>query len=576
MKKYNRIILFLVALLPFVYLYPYRPYGAWIAETSALVLVSVMFLFSNEEKSTDSFIGPVQITFLGLIFSAFLSKIVNSPSYDSILIIYVLYLFIGLFIAHYIYNLNDKNEVVYLIAKGLFWGGVVQFIFCISKMSGFFVIYSQWINGLPFWVPHFNVNRTPNGFMFQRNQFADYLFMSGAAACYLYAQTEIKKITFIGSIIAIGLAISLSMSRTALLYIAMGFAVVALLHFKGDDTKKFSKAFLWFLACCIVFQVLSPYLNKIMVEYFPLLTEGSGLKRLGAGVNDTRWPEWQKAWHTFLANPWFGTGVGTYAAASYQLGAQFPYKGGEIVYQLFAHCHNIFLQLLAETGILGGISLLFGTIAVVYGIIKNKLDIHAAFVLIALSTMFIHSQLEYPLWYASFFILFTILASTVKLDLYSYTSTARSGVKYIFPVFILVASIYGLYSVVKLIDLNNRYESEAYSEALVNESVSLGGNLLVEDMADFYTLAMLSLDDRNLDYKLYLSSKILKFRPHAEMIFRHAIFISYKNRPDEGAAIVKNILDQYPQFIGSFRESFASVQDDPRLDKIKTVLQHKY
>ncbi|MEJ2794769.1 Wzy polymerase domain-containing protein [Iodobacter sp. LRB] len=574
MKCFSR-TLYLVAVLPFISLYPYRPYGTWIAEIVALFLAGLLLMKKGEERKLH--IGPIPVMFLGLVFAVVLSKIINNPSYDSIGLISIYFLLVGAALSHHVYNISGcKEKIIPLIARGMFFGGLLQFVFCVAKISGFFTIYSQWVDGLPLWVPHINVNRTPNGFMFQRNQFADYLFMSGAATCYLYAQAEIKKITFIGTIIAIGLAISLSMSRTALLYIAMGFAVVALLHFKGDNTKKFSKAFLWFLACCIVFQVLSPYLNKIMVEYFPLLTEGSGLKRLGAGVNDTRWPEWQKAWHTFLANPWFGTGVGTYAAASYQLGAQFPYKGGEIVYQLFAHCHNIFLQLLAETGILGGISLLFGTIAVVYGIIKNKLDIHAAFVLIALSTMFIHSQLEYPLWYASFFILFTILASTVKLDLYSYTSTARPGVKYIFPVFILVASIYGLYSVVKLIDLNNRYESGAYSEALVKESVSLGGDLLVEDMADFYTLAMLSLDDRNLDYKLYLSSKILKFRPHAEMIFRHAIFISYKNRPDEGAAIVKNILDQYPQFIGSFRESFASVQDDPRLDKIKTVLQHKY
>ncbi len=59
-----------------------------------------------------------------------------------------------------------------------------------------------------------------------------------------------------------------------------------------------------------------------------------------------RLAHWQAGWRMFEAHPWLGVGIGNYAAAysAYQL----PHW-----YAPLGHAHNVFINFLAETGILG-------------------------------------------------------------------------------------------------------------------------------------------------------------------------------------------------------------------------------
>ncbi|MBI2303189.1 MAG: O-antigen ligase family protein [Chloroflexi bacterium] len=73
-----------------------------------------------------------------------------------------------------------------------------------------------------------------------------------------------------------------------------------------------------------------------------------------------RMVNWQAAWDMFVANPWLGVGVGNFSAVfeSYALPGWTNTTG---------HAHNYYLNLLAETGVLGLLAyLLFLTTAFVY------------------------------------------------------------------------------------------------------------------------------------------------------------------------------------------------------------------
>ena len=58
-----------------------------------------------------------------------------------------------------------------------------------------------------------------------------------------------------------------------------------------------------------------------------------------------RWPLWKFAFKTFTENPLFGSGIGSFG---FYVPSHFKASG-----YLVSHAHNIYLQLLAETGLLG-------------------------------------------------------------------------------------------------------------------------------------------------------------------------------------------------------------------------------
>ncbi|TIC86241.1 O-antigen ligase family protein [Crenobacter intestini] len=137
------------------------------------------------------------------------------------------------------------------------------------------------------------------------------------------------------------------------------------------------------------------------------LQSGAG-RFTDGGFGARRWIEWQKAWQVFVAHPLTGVGLGGYAAQSVALEPAFAGEWTES--WLFAHCHSIVLQLLAETG-------LTGTLAVAAALMwaflpwfrRQNIGADALLVLGLALVLLGHSLLEYPLWYASFLMVFAVL-----------------------------------------------------------------------------------------------------------------------------------------------------------------------
>jgi O-antigen ligase len=82
------------------------------------------------------------------------------------------------------------------------------------------------------------------------------------------------------------------------------------------------------------------------------------LQTLGSLASDVnvhwRWDQWTGTWSMFLAHPWYGWGLGSYAAAITQFVQGTPsdmvLKSGAT---LTNNAHNLYLQMLAELGVVG-------------------------------------------------------------------------------------------------------------------------------------------------------------------------------------------------------------------------------
>jgi O-antigen ligase len=133
--------------------------------------------------------------------------------------------------------------------------------------------------------------------------------------------------------------------------------------------------------------------------------------RSGEASLERRWTMFVGAWHVFLDNPVIGTGLGTLVDVypRYE-----TYYDGEIV----DHAHNDYVELLAETGIVGGLCglaffwLFFREGWARLGAEQSSfsLGLHAG-ALTACSGMLVHSLVDYNLHIPSNGLFFLLMAS---------------------------------------------------------------------------------------------------------------------------------------------------------------------
>ena len=131
----------------------------------------------------------------------------------------------------------------------------------------------------------------------------------------------------------------------------------------------------------------------------------------------------KEAWILIQANPWLGVGWRRYQIA----GVMSP-----AIDEPADHCHNLFVQIQAELGVLGSLSFL---VFVAYWLLKNrpweKAQGHQIALIGVAMSLGIHSQLEYPLWHAMHlfmlgFALSLLPSHTFKLSVPSWLSKSTA------------------------------------------------------------------------------------------------------------------------------------------------------
>ncbi|MBY0379179.1 MAG: Wzy polymerase domain-containing protein, partial [Burkholderiales bacterium] len=176
-----------------------------------------------------------------------------------------------------------------------------------------------------------------------------------------------------------------------------------------------------------------------------------------------RMVEWRKAYITFKEHILFGTGFYGYAKNSvflYKLFPNTPLNSG-----LFINCHNLILQLLAETGIIGAS---IAVIGIAYAIKRMAIDASPEIIILRcmLSTTIAHSMLEYPLWYFYFlgpFIMFLSVDKPIMI-FNKKTAVGISFIPIILLVFVIIKNSLIFNTLVDYIDTPdniNKFQSQA-------------------------------------------------------------------------------------------------------------------
>ena len=135
--------------------------------------------------------------------------------------------------------------------------------------------------------------------------------------------------------ILMGAALLMSQSRGGVLSLSLVFIPVSIVLFVRRETRKYGAVGLLIAAGIVIVAV--------PLGLDPLFKRFQALDRDLGG----RWFLWRDTWDLAGALPWAGTGWGTFEWV-------YPrFKGPEFGMRIVSHAHNDWLELLAETGVIG-------------------------------------------------------------------------------------------------------------------------------------------------------------------------------------------------------------------------------
>jgi len=268
----------------------------------------------------------------------------------------------------------------------------------------------------------------------------------------------------------------------------------------------------------------------------------------------------------FATHPVLGVGFGEFASNLLEHGAGFDGRNPAMA----INAHNVLLGLLAETGLLGTLCVAVPLALWLRAIPWSKPDLDAGWVLAIIAIESAHSMVEFPLWHANFLglavvVLGAVAQPAVKLRFSRFRQTALTAV--------LAAGIATLGGV--LSDYRNFERWYRQADASQRKGVPLSAAQL-KDLADqratslfagYYDLLaseLLILDRDDLEAKVELNTRVLRFIPIPTTVFRQAILKSLKGEHEEAAKIFSRLATIYPHTLQDFLKDLDQMaQDDP-------------
>ena len=250
------------------------------------------------------------------------------------------------------------------------------------------------------WIAHSGLAGRAVGNMRQPNHLATLLLWSAVAVVPLIelgalGRTPARRAAAAGLFALMVLGVTLSGSRTGL----VGIAVLALWGALDGRLSRFSRGLLLAapLLCAASWGLAAWWASLHSVQAIGAAT------RIGEGdLSSSRFAIWRDTLGLIRAHPWLGVGFGEFNFAW----SLTPFPQRPVAF--FDHTHNLPLQLAAELGVPLALAVLALLALALWQAWRRSLAVagdtgaarRAAFVMVLL--MALHSQLEYPLWYAHF------------------------------------------------------------------------------------------------------------------------------------------------------------------------------
>jgi O-antigen ligase len=395
------------------------------------------------------------------------------------------------------------------------------------------------------------------GFIGQPNNFADYLGITLLCIAFLYSRAALALApALLMSLLVLG-GMALCGSRASWGYMAILLALVPVVY-RGEDAEA-GRRFLRFavlgLAIFSVIELLNLYTDVLTGPEGQPATAG---ERFITQMEISANPRMQfslNAWLMFLSDPILGVGFGEYAWRSFELAADLP---GRILPGLDRHAHNLFLQLLAETGVAGFLCIAVPLAYWLYRSSWRRLSPERCWALGVLGVVGLHSMLEFPLWHANFLGVFALLFGLLSPPFATLAmSRLRRGVFFA----VLVAACFtarGAWVDYRAFEAwYMRLEAEGARGGLaqlksLDALMTQQGNSLFSPYFERLLTEVTQLDEQGLQAKLALNSQVMRLYPVPTVAYRQMVLLALAGRDHEAARTMRAAARVYPQWAGKW------------------------
>ena len=275
---------------------------------------------------------------------------------------------------------------------------------------------------------------------------------------------------------------------------------------------------------------------------------------------------WHESWLIFKQFPLFGAGLGQFAWQHFQMG---PLLQATNISGLYNNAHNLFIQITVELGF-GGLVILLGSLGLwVWQGIKVQMTQYHWWAYAVLSVLFIHSMLEYPLWYAYFmgvaaFLLGVLDHRTYRLEL---RKIGRLSVATILVLgFIsLIQWQLGYQRLEGVLSIRAHSAADkTVSSRMRDGLLQLYGIVLLQPYTVLFLSDWIEINAEELDKKIALNDSSARFIPISNVVYRMAWLQALANKPAEAQLQVERAIWAYPaDFPARRNELSALAQKDP-------------
>ncbi len=391
----------------------------------------------------------------------------------------------------------------------------------------------------------------------QPNNFADYLGCAVISVAFLHARNALGLLPALLIALPLGAGMALSGSRASWGYFAIALALVPLLGLGGHprEAKRILKLACFALAVFLLVQILNLYTGIFVGPEGRPSSSGERLIRYleigGAGERPIRFQLFLYAWLMFVSSPLLGVGFGEYAWRAFELSAGLA---GALPPGLDRHSHNLFLQLLAETGILGLSCVAIPLVSWFWRMPWRSLTPDRCWMIGVLAVIGLHSMVEFPLWHANFLGMFALLFGAASPGGAAVAPTRLRRALVLVVVLAGGWTARGVWS---------DYGSFERWYLAVETKLARGGTPGSGDLEDLMKLREgslfapyferiasegIAIDEEDLGDKLALNTQVMRAYPMPSVVLRQVALLALSGRDADAARTLRAATTVYPRW----------------------------
>jgi O-antigen ligase len=547
--KILQVLLLLFMLVPSALLVKVWPISAGFSDGLALLIGGLLGGVLILRSDTTRFVlSPVLGLLLLFVLALGLSVAVNSYPVPAVWRWY--FIFLG-FSALLLFGMAEALEqqgtdrFVDLLLRYLWYGATIYAIASLLRYYGV----------LQLLLPSMQPSGERMGGMWTQANLNSMTLWLGLLAAVFCCSWQQKRWQLVGSVLLFGWGIACSASRVSWLFAAglmLWVALASLPPLRMTETLAKRKLLAAAVVAVVSMLFLVPLVNAPLSQW---LTEEGVVDRSDAHslverseVRDKyRASEWQKlasaAPDMSVKELLVGVGPGRYTFFSTENDNRIPVEA--LDNGMWGNAHNIFLMVFVEAGLVGLAALLaiFGSIG--WQILKRPVDNNRLFLAGAIGLLLIHSNVEFPLWYAWFLMLFGLLL----LPLFD-NRKAENDSRWTKP---FVGAMCVLITVITLVSVGTSYASfgriahkQSHDINDFMQVVELSGHGLFGPYASLWRYREFAPVTVDLQSQLDEVERIVHWQPRDLVMLRQYSLYLMADRLDDACDIATQTARRYP------------------------------